>query len=148
MAGRPIPKDGTLVRLKLKELDLAAGWFVPAELRWVIVSNAGGILSLPESNEAEAILSWAPMGYGQWSPYWDDLTEVLEAPVLELAKETWWIWQKKGHPPRFAWETEAKAIAEAQRLARRYPNTSFIVMHSVRKFRTEVPETQEAPDGQ
>lgn len=69
----------------------------------------------------------------------DGMAILCTGPVLEIAKDVWFIWQKDGHPPRFVHPTEERANREAQRLARRWPGTSFIVMHAVRKFRVEKP---------
>jgi hypothetical protein len=138
----PMPRDGTVVRLRLKDRTIVAGSFLEHVGHWMCLTPAGPTM-LPENSPE--IAAWAPMGYGAWSPYWDDLTDELDAPVDEVRKETWWLWQKRDHPPRFAWESEEAANTEAQRLARRYPGNSFIVMHSVRQFRVELPPEPAAP---
>lgn len=58
-----------------------------------------------------------------------------DAPILP--KDVWFVWTKNGNRPRFAHPSEAAALREAQRLAKRYPGNSFLVMHAVHKVRVE-----------
>lgn len=54
--------------------------------------------------------------------------------------EFWFVWTKKGHIPHFRHDTEASALAEAERLARLKPTgKKFIVLRSVVKM--HVPPT-------
>jgi hypothetical protein len=163
--GHPPPKDGTLIRIRLADGTIAAACWCENHYDEEIHPFHHGIDG-PEFDTAgwvtfglfgppgacagqswighyaeEKIASWAPFARGAWTPWWDDLQDDL-ADVAEEPRDRWWIWQKNGHPPRFAWPTEEQANAEAQRLARRNPGQAFIVMHSTRKFRVEVPETE------
>lgn len=74
----------------------------------------------------------------------DDMSAICDSPH-PAPKNVWFIWQKRGHPPRFAWTTEEAAITEAQRLAKRHPGVSFLVMHVTHKLRVELPEPAGEP---
>lgn len=62
----------------------------------------------------------------------------MNAMIEESGK--WFIWTKKGRPPRFAHDDEASALAEAQRLAFKFPGKKFHVMKSVVKISVEAQE--------
>lgn len=137
---RPMPRDGSMFRVKLLTGELAVVHFLESTSCWICF-RPGGLSFISEVQLGTVVKSWAPMGYGGWSPYWDGLTELLDADpgVEEIANERWFIWQKMGHSPRFAWGTEREANDEAKRLAALFPGNSFIVMHSQWKFRVEAP---------
>lgn len=51
-------------------------------------------------------------------------------PVIEEEVDFHFVWTKHGRVPRFAHQTEARARAEAERLARLKPGRKFIVLAS------------------
>lgn len=67
---------------------------------------------------------------------------IIDGPAIISARDTWFIWQKYGHPPHFAHPTEELAMAEATRLAKRHPGKSFIVMRAKNKVRVELSDSQ------
>ena len=59
------------------------------------------------------------------------------------------VWRDGGYPPRFRHETKAKAVAEAERLAREKPGETFYVLQALTVTRIE-PEpsiTTQLDDG-
>jgi len=143
------PKDGQLLRVKLQHGQVGAAFFSAIARHWVVTLGSTEPIDthqmfILEADEGFWITSWAPLTRGSWSPYWDDLSEhVDQAPVGEIAVERWWIWNKHGHPPKFAWAEEARANEEARRLAVKHPGVSFIVMRSMRKFRVDTDEPRQ-----
>ena len=70
----------------------------------------------------------------------------MMATIIEPGTK-WFVWCKKGRPPRFAHATEESALAEAQRLAEKAPGATFHVMKSVAKVfvaPVEITESAEA----
>lgn len=51
----------------------------------------------------------------------------------------WFIWSKHGRRPARAHDSEAAALAEAERLARKVPGQKFHVMRSVTKVFVPAP---------
>lgn len=74
----------------------------------------------------------------------NDLAAMCADPET-TPKDAWFIWQKNGHPPRFAHATEESALTEAARLATAYPGKSFLVMHCLHKVRVEPLAVEVAP---
>ena len=58
-----------------------------------------------------------------------------------LAKPFWFVWCPTARPPQYRHETEQSAKTEAQRLARTYPGSRFVVLESVCAY--EVNAVQE-----
>lgn len=52
--------------------------------------------------------------------------------------EKWFVWTKTGRTPKFAHDTEASALEEAQRLAFKCPGKKFHVMRSVAKVCVQI----------
>lgn len=50
-----------------------------------------------------------------------------------------YVWTKKGNPPRFAHSTEVGACDEAIRLAEANPGRKYIVLKAVHKFLAAPP---------
>jgi hypothetical protein len=46
----------------------------------------------------------------------------------------WWVWTKHGRAPRYFHKTEASALREAKRLAKKHPSWKFHVLHGYAKF--------------
>jgi hypothetical protein len=64
--------------------------------------------------------------------------------LITEACEFWMVWTKTGHKPRHMHQTEASAIAEAERLASLKPHgKKFIVLRGYRKC--HVPAETAAP---
>lgn len=70
-------------------------------------------------------------------------------------KQFWMVWNYHGNAPRFKHETEAEAIAEAERLATQHSGHTFVVLEAthVRKvdsmqranLRSPTPEDDDIP---
>lgn len=90
---------------------------------------------------------------------WEDSGQTSSSEVLSLATpsvtedgfmapelivepcEFWMVWTKTGHLPRVFHQTEAAALAEAERLARhRLPGKKFIVLRAYTKMHVSTIE--------
>lgn len=59
----------------------------------------------------------------------------MDAPDLRLeAVDFWLVWSKHGHLPRVTHHTEAAAVREAERLARKHLGRKFIVLRAIHKI--------------
>jgi hypothetical protein len=56
----------------------------------------------------------------------------------------WFVWSKHGHLPRVTHHTEAAAVREAERLARKNPGRKFIVLRAEHKL--SLPAEQKEPE--
>lgn len=66
--------------------------------------------------------------------------ESLQAATVEPGR-SWFVWSKRGWPPRFAHGSLESAEREAQRLANKYPGQKFHVLRAEAKFSVEAPDT-------
>lgn len=62
--------------------------------------------------------------------------------VTAWENDTWCVWTKSGHRPRFFHQSRAKAEREALRLAAANPGKNFHVLHMVAKFGIEAAQEQ------
>lgn len=56
----------------------------------------------------------------------------------------YFVWTKKGRPPRFCHTMRSDAEAEAQRLAIANPGKKYIVLQALSKFSTEPEDVSSA----
>ena len=59
----------------------------------------------------------------------------LEISTPAQGAERWFVFCKRGRPPRFEHASESAAMAEAARLAMKCPGAKFHVLKSVAKLR-------------
>jgi hypothetical protein len=59
--------------------------------------------------------------------------------------EFWLVWTKNGRNPRRSHTTEESAITEAERLARKFPGTKFLVLRCVTKRIVPNPIPENTP---
>lgn len=60
----------------------------------------------------------------------------FDTAIIIEPGDKWFIWTKRGRPPRFAHDTEESAMDEAKRLALLNPEQKFHVMRSLAKVYT------------